>query len=454
MGTITLKQAALWCGGTLAPEYENRSFCGVNFDSRALQPGELFVAVIGARDGHAFAPLAMQKGAAAVLASRRLPDDIPAIYVKDTVQAMQTLARAWREQLRLHCVGITGSVGKTTTKEMVAAVLATSFRTQYTQKNFNNEMGLPVTVLGLREDCEAAVLEMGMNHFGEISRLTAIAQPEIALITNVGTMHVEYLGSREGILRAKLEILEGLRPGGVAIFNGDNDLLSTVAERYGAITFGFGEKNQVRGSELVQTEAGIAFQVQAGGERFALQLPVQGEHNAYNALAATAVALRLGVKIEQIQAALAAFENTGMRQKCYPLGPWQIIEDCYNAGPESMTAALRVLAGAKGRKIAVLGGMLELGAHAPQAHFEIGQRAAQTAQMLFAYGTNSEDYLCGAQAAGMQQAWRFDSHEALAQALLERLQPGDTILLKGSRGMKMEQVLPILKRNIGGYEHG
>lgn len=454
MGTITLKQAALWCGGTVAPEYEAIAFNGVNFDSRALQPGELFVAVIGARDGHDFAAPAMQQGAAAVLASRRLPDGIPAVYVPDTVQAMQSLARAWRERLKLHCVGITGSVGKTTTKEMVAAVLATTFQTQYTQKNFNNEMGLPVTVLGLREDCEAAVLEMGMNHFGEISRLTAIAQPDIALITNVGTMHVEYLGSREGILRAKLEILEGLRPGGVAIFNGDNDLLSAVARQYGAITFGFGENNQVRGLELVQTEAGIEFQVQAFGQHFALSLPVQGAHNAYNALAATAVALRLGVKPENIQSALAAFQNTGMRQRCYALGSWQIIEDCYNAGPESMTAALQVLSGAKGRKIAVLGGMLELGDHARQAHYEIGRKAAQTAQMLFAYGSNSEDYLRGAQDAGLEQAWRFDSHEALVQALLEQLQPGDTILLKGSRGMKMEQVLLILKRKTGGHEHG
>lgn len=446
MGTITLKQAAIWCGGQVAPAHEDVRFHGVNFDSRALQPGELFVAVLGARDGHDFIPMAMEKGAAAALVSRPMGPEVPAIVVEDTVAAMQAIAKGWREQLHLHCVGITGSVGKTTTKEMVAAVLATTFDTQYTQKNFNNEMGLPVTVLGLEEHCQAAVLEMGMNHFGEISRLTAVAQPDIALITNVGTMHIEYLGSREGILQAKLEILEGLRPGGLAIFNGDNDLLASVAERYHALTFGFGPENQVRGVNFVETEEGISLTALAFGQEIPLSLPVQGKHNGLNALAATAVALHLGVPAERIQAALASFQNTGMRQRRYDLGPWHIIEDCYNAGPESMAAALQVLSAARGRHVAVLGGMLELGDHALAAHFRVGRQVAETAQLLFAYGTNGEDYVRGAQAAGLMEAWHFDSHEALAEALLARLQPGDTLLLKGSRGMRMERVLPFLQQ--------
>ena len=205
--TLTLGQAAAWCGGQIAPELEERPFFGANFDSRLIRPGELFAALPGARDGHDFAASALERGAAAVLASR--PVDGPAIYVEDTSHALRDIARGYRESLPCRCVGITGSVGKTTTKEMIAAVLRTALRTQWTEKNYNNEIGLPVSVLRLKPDCEAAVLEMGMNHFGELSVLTRIAQPDLAVITNIGTMHIENLGSREGILRAKLEILEG-----------------------------------------------------------------------------------------------------------------------------------------------------------------------------------------------------------------------------------------------------
>ena len=225
--TLTLGQAAAWCGGQIAPELEERPFFGANFDSRLIRPGELFAALPGARDGHDFAASALERGAAAVLASR--PVDGPAIYVEDTSRALRDIARGYRESLPCRCVGITGSVGKTTTKEMIAAVLRTALRTQWTEKNYNNEIGLPVSVLRLKPDCEAAVLEMGMNHFGELSVLTRIAQPDLAVITNIGTMHIENLGSREGILRAKLEILEGLRPGGRIIFNGDDALLRPLS---------------------------------------------------------------------------------------------------------------------------------------------------------------------------------------------------------------------------------
>lgn len=205
---ITLRQAACWCGGRVAPEYETLTFCGANFDTRRLARGELFVALRGARDGHDFVEAAMERGAAAVLASR--PVQAPVIYVEDTLEALQSIARGYRESLHMRCVGITGSVGKTTTKEMVAAVLGTTLRTEKTAENFNNGLGLPVTILAASPGCEALVLEMGMNHRGEIARLTSIAQPDVAVITNIGSMHIENLGSREGILQAKLEILEGL----------------------------------------------------------------------------------------------------------------------------------------------------------------------------------------------------------------------------------------------------
>ena len=453
-GNISLKQAARWCGGTVAPAFAEVSFCGANFDSRNLQAGELFVAVTGARNGHDFIPDALEKGAAAVLVSEPVREDIPAITVSDTVTALQDIARGYRESLSLRVVGVTGSVGKTTTKEMIAAVLGTTYRTQKTPENFNNGLGLPVTVLRLDRADEAAVLEMGMNHFGEIALLTRIAQPDIAVITNIGTMHMENLGSREGILQAKLEILEGLRPGGLAVFNGDNDLLSSVAEQYHAATFGLGAKNDVRAVNITTENDTTHFTADAFGTSMEITLPAVGEHNILNALAAIAVGLKCGVAPERIESGLADFHNTGMRQHIYDCRGVKIIEDCYNAGPESMEAAFGVLGSYPGRKIAALGGMLELGPLAPQAHYRVGTLAAQTADVLFAYGANSEQTVRGALDAGMKNAKYFESHEELAQALKAELRAGDNLLVKGSRGMKMERVLRLLDMNDGGTQHG
>ena len=453
-GNISLKQAALWCGGTVAPAFAEVSFCGANFDSRKLRPGELFVAVTGARNGHDFIPDALDKGAAAVLVSEPVREDIPAINVSDTVAALQDIARGYRESLGLRVVGVTGSVGKTTTKEMISAVLSTTCRTQKTPENFNNGLGLPVTVLRLDRADEAAVLEMGMNHFGEISLLTRIAQPDIAVITNIGTMHMENLGSREGILQAKLEILEGLRPGGLAVFNGDNDLLSSVAERYHAVTFGLGEINDVRAKNITTKNDTTHFTADAFGTSMEITLPAVGEHNILNALAAIAVGLKCGVAPERIESGLAGFRNTGMRQHIYDCRGVKIIEDCYNAGPESMEAAFGVLGSYPGRKLAALGGMLELGPLAPQAHYRVGTLAAQTADVLFAYGANSEQTVRGALDAGMKNAKYFESHEELAHALKAELRAGDNLLVKGSRGMKMERVLRLLDMNDGGTQHG
>ena len=441
--TITLKQAALWCGGSVAPKYENIVFSGACFDTRKIQQGELFVAIMGVRNGHDFASFAMENGAAAVLASEVLPDEIPAIYVENTVKALQEIAKGYRASLSCKCIGVTGSVGKTTTKEMLAAVLQTACKTQKTAANFNNDIGLPVTVLSLRRDCECAVLEMGMNHFGEIGVLTKIAQPDTAVITNVGTMHIENLGSREGILQAKLEILEGLREDGKIVFCGDNDLLHSVAEKYDAIEYGLQEHNRVRALDIKTQDNQTRFTVIAFDERFEVSLPAIGEHNVLNALCAVTVGMLSGVTVKQIQEGLSVFQNTGMRQNIYEKNGVSIIADCYNAGPESMRAALQVLSQAKGRKIAVLGGMLELGDFAPQAHYEVGLATAQNADMLFAYGTNSEEYVRGAKKLKMAYAESFETHEALAQALCAQLRQGDTVLIKGSRGMRMERVLQL-----------
>ena len=442
---LTLADAARWCGGIVAPEYAERTFAGANFDTRRLQAGELFVAITGARDGHSFAADAMQKGAAAVLASKPLSPEIPAIYVENTVEALQAIAREYRRQLSCKCIGITGSVGKTTTKEMIAAVLETTFRTQKTAANFNNGLGLPVTVLGIAQDCEMAVLEMGMNHFGEIAALTRVAQPDFAVITNIGTMHIENLGSQEGILQAKLEILEGLRPGGTAVFNGEDRLLRSAAADCHALRFGMSPDCEVQAKEVRTEEDGVRFTVSAFGTEFPVALPVRGEHHVIDALAAVAVGLRCGVLPEKIQAGLRSFQNTGMRQKVYSVHGMKVIEDCYNAGPESMRAALRVLADTKteGKRIAVLGGMLELGEFAPEAHRIAGAEAAEAAEILFAYGAYGDCYVQGARAAGMKAAECFPTHEALAAALQAAAHEGDTLLFKGSRGMRMERAMQL-----------
>ena len=441
---ISLSQAAAWCGGTVALEYENTCVCGANFDTRRLQPGELFVAIRGARNGHEFVPAAMKAGAAAVLASEDLPWQVPAIYVKDTVNALQKIAAGYRKTLSCRCVGITGSVGKTTTKEMIAAVLKTTFKTQKTAANYNNDIGVPVSVLSLDRDCEAAVLEMGMNHKGELAVLTKIARPDLAVITNVGTMHIENLGSREGILRAKLEILEGLRPGGPVIFCGDNDLLRREAEKYSAICFGMEENNEVRGTDVRMEDGKTFFTIHARGQKIPVTLPVTGQHNVLNALCAAAVGLQMGVSPENIQAGLRNFHNTGMRQNIYEKNGVTVIADCYNAGPESMKAALDVLGRQKGRRIAVLGGMLELGDYAEEAHFEVGTEAAMCADLLFAYGPCSEQYVEGARKFKMASAQSYETHAELAAALGKTMKAGDVLLFKGSHGMHMEKVLELL----------
>ena len=322
--TLTLGQAAAWCGGQIAPELEDRPFFGANFDSRLIRPGELFAALPGVRDGHDFAASALECGAAAVLVSR--PVDGPAIYVDDTSRALRDIARGYRESLPCRCVGITGSVGKTTTKEMIAAVLRMALRTQWTEKNYNNDIGLPVSVLRLKPDCEAAVLEMGMNHFGELSVLTRIAQPDLAVITNIGTMHIENLGSREGILRAKLEILEGLRPGGRVIFNGDDALLRPLAARYHAVCFGLSEGCDVRASRVSETAEGSEFTVHAFGKSFEAALNVPGLHNVLDALAAVAVGLLLGLSPEQIAEGLRSYAP--LRQRVSHAAGMTIIDDC------------------------------------------------------------------------------------------------------------------------------
>ena len=444
MGRITLQQAAAWCGGKIDEKYKDITFLGAGNDTRKLEEGQLFVALQGVRDGHDFIPAALEKGAAAVLCTH-CDGDYPAIVVPDTRIALGDIARHERQRLGVKVVGITGSVGKSTTKEMVAAVLSSTYRVSKTPVNHNNDIGMPMAILAMPEDTEVAVLEMGMNHFREIAYLSCIARPDLAVIVNIGTMHVEHLGSMEGILTAKLEILEGMDSDGKIILNGDDALLWNLHDSMENITY-FGAQNDscaVQATDVRQMPEILCFDVSYMGRRYPVRLPLEGIHYVSDALAAIAVGMHMQVSPEKIQNALAFFQNMEGRQEIIRTKDYTIIKDCYNAGPESMAAALAVIGGKEGRRVAVLGDMLELGTCAQAEHYKVGRLAAEKVDLLFAYGPNSGRMLKGAITGGMphSRVRAFEDRDQLVLALKQQVKPGDVLLFKGSRGMRMELAL-------------
>ncbi len=450
MKTLELRQVAAWCGGKLDPKYDTVAVEGVTTDSREIKGGDLYIPLSGTHaDGHSFISRAMEDGAAAVMTERTPKAGIPSVQVRDTLEAFGHLAAQYRASLPVKVLAITGSVGKTTTKEMLAAILHRRFRTTWTEGNHNNNLGLPISVMDIEADTEYAVLELGMNHFGEMSYLTKIAKPDVAIFTNIGTMHIEYLGSREGILRAKMEILEGMSDKGIVIMNGDEPLLWNLRDSMKRKHYYFGVKNEacdVRASDLRPAAEGEYFTITGFGRSFPVFVPVVGRHSVYNALAAAAAALLCGAEERDVREGLAGFTNTGRRQQIYVKKGFTIIDDCYNAGPESMAAALDVLAARKceGRRIAVLGDMLELGAVSSAEHYRVGRLAAEKGiDVVMAFGANSQRLISGAVTGGIAagRALGYDDQDQLIQELRARAQPGDVLLFKGSRGSRMERVL-------------
>ena len=451
MKELTLKQIADWCGGKVSARFEHLRVSRMQSDSRKVRSGDLFVALKGAKaDGHDFAETAINHGAVAALVSRPISEKLPSIEVEDTLRAYGEIAAGYRKLTGVKVVGITGSVGKTTTKEMTASVLEAAYHTAKTEGNHNNTLGLPMTIMDMPENTEVAVLEMGMNHSGEMEYLSDIARPDLAIITNIGTMHIEHLGTREGILQAKLEIMRGMPDDGAGVFNGDEPLLWNIRAIGKHKKYYYGIENHacdMTATDIVELDDGVRFVVHGFGQQFELFVPMLGRHAVYNALAATTVGLLLGVKAEKIQARFSSFHNTGMRQKIYVKNGVTIIEDCYNAGPESTEAALDVLAGIKtdGRRIAVLGDMLELGNRSAAEHYRIGRLAVGKADLLLTYGEHSVRTLTGAITGGMnpKNTDHFDTHEDMAHMLKMRVSEGDVVLFKGSRGMRMEKVLQL-----------
>ncbi len=444
MGRITLKQAARWCDGYVDEKYADVTFLGACNDTRELQPGQLFVALQGMRDGNDFVPAAMASGAAAALCTRRM-GDYPAIYVSDTRLALGDIARGERQRLGMKVVGITGSVGKSTTKEMVAQVLGGTYRTEKTPVNHNNDIGMPMAILAMPEDTQVAVLEMGMNHFREMAYLSSIARPDVALILNIGTMHIENLGTMEGIRQAKFEIVEGMGPAGELVLNGDDTMLRNLPDmlRQKITYFGKDSGCAVRCLDARQEEEALCFRVETRDTSFPVEIHLEGLHFIPDAMAAVSVGLLLGVPPQTISDQLKKFRNLSGRQEILQVGGYTIIKDCYNAGPESMAAALQVLGTKHGRRIAVLGDMLELGTSAQAEHYRIGRLAVESTDMVLAYGPNAPRVRSGCITGGMpdSRCRAFQDKDELLSVLRRFARPGDVILFKGSHGMHMETVL-------------
>ena len=423
---------------------------GVSTDTRTISRGNLFIAIRGESfNGNDFVAAAKEKGAAAALCDGEVSADIPIIRVEDSRAAQLALARHYRDRFPVKLCGITGSVGKTSTKDMVYAVLSAKYNTLKTEGNFNNDIGLPRTLFRLDGSYGAAVIEMGMSDLGEISVLSRAAHPDIAVITNIGYCHIENLKTRENILKAKLEILDGASESAPLIVNGDDDYLGTVsADIIGRkiIRYGFGADCDVRAENITHTSDGERFELIAEGKIFAASLNIVGEHHVMNALAAFCVGRELGLSAEEIIPAFLNYEASGMRQKIERRGDITVILDCYNASPTSMRSALSVLSSMRAkRKIAVLGDMLELGDMSKQLHAMIADYIRLNADVCFLYGAEMaacRDALTG---SGVE-VFHSEDKDTLTARINDFLAEGDAVLFKGSRGMRMEEIAEKIQR--------
>lgn len=424
----------------------------VSTDSRNITPGCLFLPWVGEKfDGHNFIDAALDAGAAGCLCAK-LPQDIrpDKFYIKvaDTRLALRDMASAYRDKFDIPFVQITGSVGKTTTKEMIAAVLGAKLNVLKTPENFNNDIGTPLTLFGLSPEHQAAVIETGMNHFGEIEYLGAMVRPDIAVISNIGDAHIEYLGSRGGILKAKCEIFEHLKDDGIAVLNGDDALLDTVTLPQRIIRCGQSEHCQVRISDILDHGVnGITCTVTSEKDVYHLNIPAPGEHMAYAASIAVAVGEALGLSKEEIIRGVAAYAPIGSRMHILRLSDGRVLlDDCYNANPQSVSAALEVLARTEcERRVAVLGDMGELGDLTEQAHFNAGALAAMLGiDFVVAIGSKAVKIADGA-AMGGAEVLHFATREEAMPTLREQLQPHTTMLIKASHAMHFEEIVKELQ---------
>jgi UDP-N-acetylmuramoyl-tripeptide--D-alanyl-D-alanine ligase len=453
MKGLTLERIAAVCGGRYVGREADKTkeIVSITTDSRQAEEGGLFAAIPGERvDGHSFIPSVFEKGVLAVISERELESAAGNyIQVDSTLEALKAIAEEYLKCLQIPVVGITGSVGKTSTKEMIAAVLSQKYRVLKTAGNFNNELGLPLTVFRLREGDEIAVLEMGISNFGEMHRLAKIARPDTCVITNIGQCHLEFLGDRDGILRAKSEIFDFLRPDGHIILNGDDDKLETIQEVKGIRPVFFGlDKDSAIYADHIEKKGleGISCRIHTPQGNFSALIPIPGMHMVMNALAGTAVGLQYGLSLAQIRAGIESLQPVSGRFHIIQTEKFQIIDDCYNANPVSMKASLEVLQDGLDRKVAILGDMGELGTEEEQLHYSVGTFA----------GTLDIDCcicvgpLCAHLADGItsvnpqMQVIHLDNLQQLLSQLSQLVHADDTILVKASHFMHFEKVVAAL----------
>ena len=448
MMPCTAREICAAVGGTLLQD-SGAPVTGVTTDSRAVQPGQLFIPLVGERfDGHAYIAKALEDGAAGCLTAREPETLLPGklyIRVADTRLALKALASWYRNKFDLPVVQVTGSAGKTTTKEMIASVLSQRYNTLRTEGNFNNDIGAPLTLLRLMPEHQAAVIETGMNHFGEIRYLGEMVRPDIAVITNVGDAHIENLGNtRQGILRAKCEIFENLTPEGVAVLNGDDELLNTVTLPQTILRCGVGDGCGVRVTDIDDRGLeGVACTVTIEGEHYRLTTSAPGRYMIYPMAMAAAIGRRLGLTGEEIAAGVAAYTTVGSRMHLIRLpGERLVIDDCYNANPQSMAEGLRMLAASPAQhRVAVLGDMGELGQLTAQAHRDMGALTHRLGLTAVAVGEKMH-----ALTETDPQAQWFATVEEAMPAIRQLFTPGTAVLVKASHAMHFERIVKELEK--------
>lgn len=458
MKNMSLQKITAACGGTYcgSADLSEREVSSVVIDSRKAEKDSLFVAIKGARvDGHSFIPQVMEKGALCAVSEQDL-GDVPYPYIKvgSCEQALKDIAEHYRRSLDIRVVGISGSVGKTSTKEMIASVLGQKFNVLKTEGNFNNEIGLPLTVFNIREEHEIAVLEMGISHFGEMTRLAKIARPDICVITNIGVAHIESLGSRDGILKAKTEMFQYMNPEGTIILNGDDGKLRGFVPENGVSPVYFGldpscpyhaEKTENKG--LRGTDAEFV----TPDSRFRAHISIPGGHMVYNALAGIAVGTALGMTPDEMARGIEALVPIAGRNNLIETERWSIIDDCYNANPASMKSSLDVLACADTRTVAILGDMFELGASEKEMHYEVGAYAAEKGiSVLICIGGLSAETARGARESSdgaAMEILHYSTKEDFFKEMNDVLKKDDTILVKASHGMEFTEIVNFLGRS-------
>lgn len=453
MKPLTIEEVCHAVGGEYVgnPEKLKSVITGVVKDNREVKKGDLFIPFRGAKvDAHRFIPGAYEAGAAMVFSEEILPEGTDYIKVESCPQALKDLAAYYRKQLSAKIIGVIGSVGKTSTKEMIASVLETHFSVQKTAGNLNNEIGLPLTLLSIEETHEIGVVEMGISDFGEMTRLSEIAHPDMVVMTNIGDCHLECLHDRDGVLKAKTEVLPYLPEGGLLVLNDADEKLCTVKAPEGVKRMGYGFGSDSNYTVYATDshpvgEDGQAATFHVNGEEFTATIPLPGEHNVLNGMAALCVASHLGLSLAEMKQGVETVGAVAGRNRRFEKDGCIIVDDCYNANPASMKASLSVLANAKGRKIAVLGDMGELGAREKELHFEVGCFAAEKGiDLVYCTGELAKSLASGAASLGNSSVKHFTDKDALVKALLSEKKAGDTILVKASHFMQFETIVEAL----------